>query len=240
MSTRPELKLRTLAPAQHTAARVAGFSYLFTLASANFAEFYARSRLIVDADAVQTVRNVAAHERLFRLGTVSDLITFAAVVVLVLSLYVVLEPINRNLALLAAFWRLAECAIFAVIMLNDFAVLQLLSDADYSRAFDTLQLSALARLFISLHGIGYQIALVFFGLGSTVFAYLWFKSGYIPRALAALGIFSSLLVAIVSLAIMVYPSLTAVVLPAMAPIGIFELTLGLWLLVRGVHAPILE
>jgi hypothetical protein len=39
---------------------------------------------------------------------------------------------------------------------------------------------------------------VFFGLGSTVFAYLWFKSRYIPRWLAALGIFSSLLVAIVT------------------------------------------
>jgi hypothetical protein len=56
-----------------------------------------------------------------------------------------------------------------------------------------------------------------------------------------LGIFSSLLVAIVTLAIMVFPSLTAVVMPVyFAPIFIFEVTLGLWLLVKGIRAPIVE
>ena len=137
--------LRTIDPAQRTAAKVAGFLYLFTLVTANFAEFYARGRLIVSSDAAQTASNITASERLFRLGTVSDLITFAAVVVLVWALYVVLEPINRKVALLAAFWRIAECSIFAVIMLNDLATLRLLSGADYQRAFDARQLQALAH-----------------------------------------------------------------------------------------------
>jgi hypothetical protein len=228
-----------LEPAQHTAAKVAGFLYLFTMVTANFAEFYARGRLIVFGDAAQTVKNIAASERLFRLGIVSNLITFASVVILVVALYVVLKPINRNVALLAAFWRLAECAIFALITLNDFVALRLLSGADYLRAFDTQQLQALAYTFVGMHDAGYLIALVFFGLGSTVFAYLWFKSRYIPQWLAALGIFSSLLVAIVTLGIMVFPGLAAVVIPVyFAPIFIFEVTLGLWLLIRGMRAPI--
>jgi Domain of unknown function (DUF4386) len=66
------------------------------------------------------------------------------------------------------------------------------------------RLQALARLFTSLQGAGYLVGLVFFGLGPTVFAYLWLKSRYIPRALAALGVFSSLLVVVVTLAIMVF------------------------------------
>ncbi len=107
----PEMTLRTLEPAQYAAAKVAGFLYLFTMATANFAEFYARGRLIVFGDAVQTAKNIAASERLFRLGIVSNLITFASVVILVAALYFVLKPINRNVALLAAFWRLAESAI---------------------------------------------------------------------------------------------------------------------------------
>ena len=83
--------------------------------------------------------------------------------------------------------------------------------------------------------------MVFFGLGSTVFAYLWFKSRYIPRGLAALGIFSSLVVAVVTVAIMVFPGLAAVVIPVyFAPIAVFEVTLGLWLLVKGIRAPIVE
>jgi hypothetical protein len=229
-----------LEPAQHTAAKVAGFLYLFTMVTANFAEFYARGRLMVP-DAVQTAKNIAASERLFRLGIISNLITFAAVVLLVVALYVVLKPINRNVALLAAFWRLAECAIFALITLNDFVALQLLSGDDYLRAFDTLQLQALAYTFVRAHDAGYLIALVFFGLGSTVFAYLWFKSRYIPRALAALGIFSSLVVAIITLAIMLFPGLAAVVIPVyFATIFIFEVTLGFWLLIKGIRAPIVE
>jgi hypothetical protein len=230
-----------LEPAQHTAAKVAGFLYLLTMVTGVFAEFYARGSLIVAGDAVQTAKNIAASEWLFRLGAVSNLITFAVDVILLLALYVVLKPINRNVALLAAFWRLAESSIQAVIILSDFVTLRFLSGADYLRAFDTQQLQALARVFVSVHLDGYRIGVVFFGLGSTVFAWLWFKSRYIPRGLAAWGIFSSLVVAIVTLAIMVFPSLAAVVIPFYyAPIFIFEVILGVWLLVKGIRAPIVE
>ena len=230
--------MSAIEPSQRTTAKVVGAFYLLMMVTGVFAEFYARGRLIVPADAGQTARNIMASERLFRLGTVSDLITFAGDVILVVALYVVLVPVNRNVALLAAFWRLAECAVLAVITLSDFAALRLLRGADYLRAFDTAQLQALARLFIGLQADGYRIGVVFFGLGSTVFGYLWFKSRYIPRALAALGIFSSLLLAIVTLAIMVFPRLAAVVIPAyFAPIFIFEVTLGFWLLIKGVATP---
>lgn len=230
-----------LEPAQHFAAKVAGFLYLFLMATSIFAEFYARGPLIVPGDAVQTAQNIAASETLFRLGIVSNLITFAGDVVLLLALYVILKPINRDLALLAAFWRLAESSILGLVVLNDFAALRLLSGADYLRIFDTNQLQALAQLFHSLHGAGYLIGVVFFGLGSTLFAYLWFKSRYIPRALATWGIFASLVAAIVTLAIIVFPGLAPVVgLVHYAPIFIFEVTLGVWLLVKGIRAPSVE
>ncbi len=125
--------------------------------------------------------------------------------------------------------------------MNDFTGLLLLSGADYLRAFDTQQLQALARLFVGVQADGYRIGMAFLGLGSTVFSYLWFKSRYIPRGLAAWGIFSSLVMAIVTLAIMVFPVLAAVVIPVyFAPIAIFEVTLGSWLLVKGIRAPIVE
>ncbi len=233
--------VRSLEQEQHTAAKVAGFMYLFTMITANFAEFYARGRLIVPGDAVQTAKKIAASERLFRLGTVSNLITFAGVVLLLWTLYVVLKPVNRNGALLAVFWRLTECSIFAVVMLNDFVALRLLSGAAYLRAFDTKQLQALAYAFIGVHDAGYLIGLVFFGLGSTVFAYLWLQSRYIPRGLATWGIFSSLVVVVVTLAIMVFPGLAAFVIPIyFAPIFVFEVALGVWLIVKGIRAPIVE
>jgi hypothetical protein len=239
------MTIRTIGESQRKAARVVGFTCLFVnlflLITGTFAEFYARGPQIVRDEAVQTIKSIAASERLFRIDIVSDLIAFAGSVILVLALYVVLKPINRNVALFAAFWRLAECSILAVITLNDLASLALLSRSDYSGAFDTQRLQARVNTFTSVHGAGYLLGLVFFGLGSTVFSYLWFKSRYIPRGLAAWGIFSSLVTAVVTLAVMLFPNLSAFVMPVyLAPIFIFEVTLGLWLLIKGIQAPIVE
>ena len=220
-----------LEPAQRSAAKVAGSIYLIAMATSIFAELYARAPLVA-----RGTIDIAASERLFRLGSVIHLITFASDAMLAVALYVVLRPINKNIALLGAFWRLADCAILAVNMLNDFVVLRLLSGADYLRAFDTKQLQALARLFYSVEGAGFQIGFVFLGLGSAVFSYLWLQSRYIPRALAAWGIFASLVLAMVELAILLFPGLAAVVgMAFMAPMGIYEVGLGLWLLVKGLR-----
>jgi Domain of unknown function (DUF4386) len=232
MSTRPAA-VGAIEPAQRSAAKVAGFMYLFTLVTSNFAEFYARGRLHVGV--LLSAKEVGS-ERIFRAGIVGDLITCAGVVILVVALYVVLRPVNRNVALLAAFLRLAESGIFAVITLNDFAALRVLSGADYLQAFSAAQLQALARLFLSLHDSGYLIGLVFCGLGSALFSYLFLRSRYIARWLAGLGVFSSLLVALVTLAIMVFPNLAAIVVPVyFAPSFVFEVTLGIWLLVKGIE-----
>ena len=233
-----ERALHRLEPEQHSAAKIAGIFYLLMMVTGVSAEFYFRDRLNLKGDALQNAASFAMSERLFRIGTVNDLITFAGDVVLVWALYIVLKPVNRNLALLALCWRLIECGINAVIMLNDFVTLRLLSGAGYLQAFDVRQSQALARLFLNIQGDGFSIGFVFFGLGSAVFAYLWFKARYIPRLLAALGVFSAVLVAAVTLLIMVFPRWSDAVFPFyFLPVFVFELTMGVWLLVRGIRAP---
>jgi hypothetical protein len=229
--------MTTVDESQRKAAKVVGFIYLIAMATSIFAELYARAPLIVRGDAMQTAINIAASERLFRLGSVIHLLTFASDAVLAVALYVVLRPVNRYVALLGAFWRLVDCAILAVNMLNDFVVLRLVTDADYLRVFDTKQLHALARLFYSVEAAGFQIGFVFLGLGSTVFSYLWLKSRYIPRVLAAWGIFASMVLAVVTLIIMLFPRLGAIGLTYMAPMFFYEVGLGLWLLVKGLREP---
>lgn len=239
-SARSESAFRTIEPAQHTAAKIVGFLYLFTMAT-SIVGFSLRGPLLVRGDAVQTARNIAASQRLYRISIVSDLLTVVGVIVLLWALYVVLKPVNRNVALLAAFFRLAENFILAIITLSAFAVLALLNGADYLHAFDAKQLQALVyTLALGVHGAGFNIGFVFLGLGSTVFSYLWLKSRYIPRALAAWGIFSSALMAIVTLSIMVFPGLAALGLTYMMPMGLYEIGLGLWLLVKGIRAPSTE
>lgn len=238
-SDRPEPTLRGVDPAQRAAARLAGFLYLFTNITAGLA-FYVRSQLMVRGDAVQTARNFAASERSLRIAIVTELVTVACVLMLVAALYVVLKPISNGVALVAAFWRLSENFVLAVITLSEFAALALLN-ADSANAFDTKQLQALWHTLFRVYGAGFNVGFVFLGLGSTVFSYLWFKSRYIPRVLAAWGIFSSLVLAIFSLAIMVSPGLAGVVgMAYMGPMGLYEMGLGLWLLVKGLRVSIAE
>lgn len=227
----------TIEPVQHTAARVAGGWYLFAMAAGMFAEIYARGRLIIPGNWAQTASNIAAAEWLFLLGTVSHLIVFAGDVVLLVSLYVILKPVNRNVALVAASWRLAGVAVLAVNLLNDFAILHLVRGDDHLRALDTAQLQALARMFYSIEAAGFQIGFVFLGLGSTVFSYLWLKSRYVPRALAAWGIFASFVLAFGTLAILLFPALRVIGLSYMAPMFFYEVGLGLWLLIKGIRVP---
>ena len=223
-------------PAQQTAAKLAGFLYLLQMATAMFG-YFARNQMIVRGDAVQTATNVAASERLFRITIATDLITIAAVILLLWALYVILQPINRNVALLAAFFRLMENAVAAATVSYALVALRFLAPTPYLQVFDPSQLAVLARVLIGGHGSGLSIAFVFCGLGSALFSYLWWKSRYIPRALAAWGIFSSLVLTLVTLVVMVFPALgTALGLTYMAPMFFYEVGLGLWLLIKGLQA----
>lgn len=231
------MTISTIDESQRKAARVVGFTYLFALIPAIFAEFYVRGQLIVYNNAAETARIIMAHERLFRLGIASNLIVFATDVVLITALYVVLERVNRNLALLAAFFRLIETTILVVVTLHDFDVLRILSGADYLRVFEANRLEALARLSIGAHGAVYNVGLLFFGFGSPVFCYLWFKSSYIPRVLAAWGVFASLWVGACAFAFIIFPDFAKIVTIGYygGPIFIFELTMGFWLLFKGLR-----
>ena len=219
---------------QWTAAKIVGFLYLFTNATSIFA-FSARMKLMVPRDAVKTAANIAASERLLRIGIATELITVVGVIVLLWGLYVVLKPINKDLALLAAFLRLGENFVLAFIVVQEFAALAVLKSTASQQAFSTPQLEGLVDTSLRVYGDAFNIGFLFLGLGSAVFSYLWVKSRYIPRALAVWGIFASLLMAFMSVALIVFPSLAAMGMAYMMPMGLYEFGLGFWLLVKGLQ-----
>ncbi len=227
----------TIDESQRKAATVVGWSYLLALPPAVFAEFYVRTRLVAFDDAAQTARNIMAHERLFRLGSAGNLTVFAINVVLIIALYTVLRSVNRYLALLATGWGLVETATLVVVTLSDFYLLRILSGADYLQAFEANRLQALARLSVSAHADVYNVGLVFAGLRSTVFCYLWFKSRLIPGTLAAWGMVASVLMGACAFSFIIVPELKTVIPIGIygGPIFLFELTMGLWLLLKGLR-----
>jgi hypothetical protein len=229
------MTISTIDESQHKAARVAGFTSLFTMAIVSFAYLGIQARLIVASNAAETARNIMAHERLFRINIACDLIYCAGVVVLLTALYVILKPVNRSLALLAAFCRLVYALMWVVIALNLFEVLRLLSGTDYLRVFETDRLQALARLYLGTPAYG--VGLPFYGLGSAVCSYLWFKSRYIPRALAAWGVISSVWCVTCAFAFIIFPDFAKTVNPWWfdSPMASFEMATGFWLLFKGLR-----
>jgi hypothetical protein len=187
----------------------------------------------VRGDATQTAQNIIGSERLFRVGIATDIVTFTGVVVLTWALYVLLRPVGRNLALLAVLLRLVEVAIHYVATLFSLGALILLSGAGYLSTLDTGQLHSLSRAALSAQGAGLNLGFVLLGLGSAAFAYLLWKSRYVPRALAAWGVFSSLLLTTSAVTVIVFPLVGPFVLATMIPMFIYEVGLGLWLLIKG-------
>ena len=71
------------------------------------------------------------------------------------ALYVLLKPVNKDLALLFLLLNLGGVAVYSINLLNQFAAVLLLSGADYLKVFQADQLQALAMLFLNLHKNGY-------------------------------------------------------------------------------------
>lgn len=219
------------------AVRLAGIMYLLTMATANFGDFYVRRQLFTPGDPAQVIRNIAASGALVRAGIANDLVTIAGSVILSAALYVILKPVKRTAALVAVFWWLLECSVATVVTLNTLAVLFLVSGRGSLYGVSNVQLDTLAPVLINLDRAGNRIAAIFFGLGSLLFCYLWFKSRFIPRVLAAWGVLSSLLPILAPLATVMVPGFDVPLRRARSgmPIIIFEVLLGFWLLLKGVR-----
>jgi hypothetical protein len=225
----------TAESAQIRAARIAGAMYLITMATAIFGQSFVRGSLLVRGDATQTALNIIGSEQLFRIGIATDVVTFTGVVGLTWALYVLLRPIGRDLALLAVLLRLVEVAVHYVAIVFSLGVLVLLSEADFLTAFSAGQLHSLARATLSAQGAGLNLGFVPLGLGSAVFAYLLWKSSYVPKALAAGGMFASLLLTTSAITVILFPAVGPFVLATMIPMFIYEVALGFWLLLKGAR-----
>jgi hypothetical protein len=227
----------TINKSQRKAARVAGLAYLITFAIVVYVNFGIHDRLIVVNNAAETTRNILAHEQLFRIGIVGDLIYCTGVVVLLTALYVILKPINWGLALLAALWRFVWVLMWLVMTLNLFNALRLLNDVDYLRALEAERLHALVRLHLSTRFDYYYVGLLFGAMASTVCGYLWLKSRYIPRMLAVFGIISSAFCVACTLVFYIFPHFDRIVNLWWfdSPMGIFDIVLSFWLLFKGLR-----
>ncbi len=213
-------------------ARIAGLLYLIIFPLNIFAMMYVPSNLIVPGDAATTANNIMASEGLFRSGIVSFLIGATIFILLVLLLYKLLKPVNKNYAVLMVIFLLVSIPIAMLNVLNQFAALLLSSGADYLTAFTADQLQALVPLFLDLHEHGIQIASIFWGLWLLPLGVLVYKSGFLPRILGVLlmiGFFGYLIDFFIFFLNLNFDA------PIILLTSIGELLFPLWLLIKGVN-----
>lgn len=226
---------RTTLESPRIYARVAGFAYLTIAIVALFYGFLVESQLIVAGDDAATAHNILADESLFRIGIVLVLIIYVSVVFASWALYVILKSVDQNLALLALLFRSAEAIVGATTVLISFAMLLVLQGRTPPGTFEPQQLEALAGRFLDVRTAGLDIVLILIGIGATIFCYLLFKSKYIPRWLAGWGVFTYVSMLVLGLISILFPNHPATLEYVLYGVGeLFELTLGFWLVFKGV------
>ncbi|HEV2459828.1 MAG TPA: DUF4386 domain-containing protein, partial [Ktedonobacterales bacterium] len=224
------------AHSQRAYARLAGFMYLFIIVC------FAVGQLIGPSVAGNSTfgdasHRIAAAELLYRIGLLADVVGSLATIPLIVALYVTLRPIDRNLALMAALFRVIETAADVVWLVAAFMVLQIHLAASHANGLDVTQLAGLADLASGANAVGFALSAAVSTLGSSLFFYLFLKSKYIPSILAVWGIFGAVWFTAVGFLSLLLPQLTDSALYGFLPILIAELSTGLWLLIVGIKLP---
>lgn len=219
-----------------TTARIGGWLYLINIALGFFAIGYVPGLLIVTGDPAATSRNVLTHEPLYRWGLAAHSIILLTNIPLAVIFYRLFKIVNKNAALLVVFFTLTGTAIEAVNLLNPFASLVLLKNAYIQKVFSQEQIQALSYTLHQLEGIGFNLALVFFGFYCITIGYLIFRSTFLPRITGILMATGGLCYLINSFAGFLSPAFAAGLFPFIQlPSGLAELTFCVCLIIIGVN-----
>jgi hypothetical protein len=213
-------------------ARMAGVSYLVGALLSVLGQMVVLGMIVVSGNATATVANMLSHESLFRLGFVLSIMTVPFHLVWAVLFNGLFRPVNRNVSLLAGFVMLMACMMWTLSSLLYLAPLLVLQGKIALSEFAPEQMQAVVLTLLKLNALAYDIGLVFFGFWYVLIGYLIFRSTFLPRIIGALGVlagFGYLTLLWQPLAHYLYPYNLALAGPG-------EISLLLWLIVKGVNA----
>lgn len=212
-------------------ARIAGACWMVTILAGMFAMFIG-SGLIVSGDAAATGKAIMDNQVLLRVNTAAHLIAIIAYLGATVLVYELLKPVSRTVSLLAMAFSLVGCAAGAGSRLFDFAPFVFFSGAGYLKVFTTEQLQALVLGLLNLRNQAGNIGLVFFGFHCFFVGWLIVRSTFMPKIVGVLMIIGG-----AGWMLNIIPPLIGYLGAfAILPGFIGELTLTLWLLIKGVNS----
>ena len=221
------------------AGRIAGAIYLSMVVTGPFSLIYVPSKLIVRGNAGATADNILAHETMFRLAILANLVGSVIFICLAIALYRLLSGVNKTWAGLMVAFVLVSSAVGFLNTLNNIAALTLFRGADFLAVFDKPQREALAMLFLRLHNQGIFINEIFWGVWLFPFGLLVFRSGFLPRFIGAWLMINCFGYVALSVIALFFPTYYSAAFKFGQPILFGELAIMLWLLIKGARVPTL-
>ena len=196
--------------------------YLVIIVAGIVGPLVTRDQLVVPDDAAATADNIAGSPELWRLGIAVDVVMQLCDVPVMLILFLLLSPVNRNVALLALLFNIIQTA---TLVANQLTLVAALLSTDQP---------ALTDMAIQMYSYGEALGLVFFGFTLLAEGYLIRRSGYMPWILGLLVQIAGVSYLVSSFLLLVAPDLANIAF--LIPSFVGELSLALWLLVKGVDA----
>lgn len=214
-------------------ARIAGFVYLLLIV------LFMGGQLLIghvtgSGTFAERTANISSGLALYRAALVLQFLASVFTVLLAYSLYMVLKSVDESTARLAMYFRLGE-AFGGLTAFVTFAALALRTDAKFAQALGAGQVQALVDLAGTADFASFNICIVFFSFGSTLFYRVFLRTPYLPRALSAFGMFASALTFVVAVTSLVMPQWGNAVQVGWIPIFIAEIATGFWLMIRGAR-----
>ena len=213
-------------------ARVAGIAMLLSIIFGFLGEMILPDKIVVRGDAAATAANILGNPTLFRLTFAAYLVEGLCDIALCVFFYILLKPVDRQLALLSAFFGIASMVTFAVAQSCFFASSLVLGDTPGMSAFTTDQRNALAYLAIRISGTIAWLFLCLYGTASMIRGYLITRSTYLPRIIGILLMIGGAGFFLRSATYLLAPKYSSPLL--LIPMALAGIPLMAWLLLKGI------
>jgi hypothetical protein len=211
-------------------ARMTGVLYLLVVGFGIISEILVKNVVFVPGDMAATVDQITAYGFVFRLGFVVLLARLVFLTLLVLALYKLFGPVNRDVGVVMVAFVLISNAVIMVALVFEFGAPLLLTSSDYSTLFTTDQWLAQVQFFINMQVHADKAAQIF-SLWVILLGFLMFKSGYFPKLLGILMMVAGVGYVADFLVFFLLPQLD-VQIAGLAFLA--EVALPFWLLIKGV------
>ena len=216
-------------------ARVAGLAMLLSIIFGSLGEMVLPGRIIVSGDANATAANLLSNPGLVRGSFATYLVEGICDLALAGIFYILLKSVNRNLALLSAFFGIGSMILFAVAQSSFYSATLAVGDSSGMSAFSADQRNAIAMLAVR---ISYAIAglfLILYGIASMLRGYLLARSGYLPKIIGILFMIGGAGFVLRTVTLLLAPAYSSTIM--LMPMALGGIPLMLWLLIKGVRPP---